>query len=72
MVYWNTRLNSGNLDGLRTAERTGRLGSIDGSTEEEIRTELSRSDHLKTSDFSGMVQETFGVTYIRKHIRRIE
>ncbi len=71
VAYWKKRFNSGGLEGLRTAERPGRPGSIDGRTEEEIRTELSGSDHWNTSEISRIVQEKSGVTYTRRHIRRM-
>ena len=58
----------GVLEGLRTAERPGRPGSIDGRTEEEIRTELSGSDHWSTSEISRIVREKSGVTYTRRHL----
>ena len=32
VAYWKKRFNSGGLEGLRTAERPGRLGSIDDRT----------------------------------------
>ena len=71
MAYWKKRFNGGGLEGLRTAERPGRPGSIDGRTEEEIRTELSGSDHWSTSEISRIVEEKSGVTYTRRHIRRM-
>ena len=52
-------------------ERPGRPRSIDGRAEEEIRTKLSGSDHWKTSKISRIVQERSGVTYTRRHVRRM-
>ena len=71
VAYWKKRFNGGGLEGLRTAERPGRPGSIDGRTEEEIRTELSGSDHWSTSEISRIVREKSGVTYTRRHIGRM-
>ena len=71
VAYWKKRFNGGDLEGLRTAERPGRPGSIDGRTEEEIRTELSGSDHWNTSEISRIVQDRFGVTYTRRHRHRV-
>ncbi len=71
VAYWKKRFNSGGLEGLRTTERPGRPGSINGRTEEEICTKLSGSDHWSTSEISRIVREKSGVTYTRRHIRRM-
>lgn len=45
VVNWKKRFNGGGLEGLRTAERPGRQGSIDVKAGDEISTELSGRDH---------------------------
>ncbi len=71
VVYWKKRFESGGINGLKTLRRSGRPGSIDNSTEEEIRTELSGRDHWKTTEISKIIEEKSGVRYTRRHIRRM-
>ena len=71
VVYWKKRFESGGIDGLKTLGRSGRPGSINSSTEEEIRTELSGRDHWKTTEISKIIEEKSGVRYTRRHIRRM-
>ena len=71
VAYWKNRFNSGGIESLTAVERPGRPRSIDGRAEEEIRTKLSGSDHWKTSKTSRIVQERSGVTYTRRHVRRM-
>ena len=71
VVYWKKRFSSKGLEGLRTADRPGRPGSIDPIIKEEIRVELSGRDHWKTSEISKIVKEKSHITYTRRHIRRV-
>ncbi len=71
VAYWKKRYRSKGFSGLRTADRSGRPGSIDPVIREEIRTELSGRDHWKKSEISKIVQEKSHVTYTGRHIRRM-
>lgn len=68
VAYWKKRYSSKGFSGLRTADRSGRPGSIDPAIRKEIRTELSGSDHWSTSEISRIVREKSGVTYTRRHL----
>jgi transposase len=71
VMYWKKRFEEMGIEGLNTVARSGRPPLMTDNVREEIRTELSGRDHWKTTEVSKIVQEKSGVTYTRRHVRRM-
>jgi transposase len=71
VIYWKKRYDEEGIKGLKTIKRPGRPREIDAIKEEEIKAELSGRDYWKSSQISSIVKEKSGVTYTKRHVRRL-
>lgn len=71
VMYWKKRYDEEGVEGLRTIKRPGRPREIDAIREEEIKAGLSGRDYWKSSQISSIVKEKSGVTYTKRHVRRL-